>query len=232
MDSLVNIYASRTNIATNTDNGHIWAGGVVSLPSLNDYRSRVILVTVKPDVISALIADCRQLGITLTNLLHGIICATLSHLVNDAPGFRAITPYSARRFTKAHLDDIVNHVSFARKFVSLSTIQRLKSCKPHSQEEFHHILELAREFSREMDAALAQFPYGNGWAELGHVQDLEAHCRDQAGQDRACTYELSNLGNLGNQSQPKSLSKHGPFALESLAFTQCGTVAGQAIGFN
>jgi hypothetical protein len=69
-----------------------------------------------------------------------------------------------------------------------------------------------------------RFPQGSALAGLGQIQDMWSHCKGQVGEKRQDTYELSNLGSVARPSSP--------LYLERFIFTQCGMVAGPAMGFN
>ncbi|KAM0531948.1 hypothetical protein ACHAP6_006578 [Verticillium nonalfalfae] len=112
-------------------------------------------------------------------------------------------------------------------YVPSAVLDELQATKTGSPAESCLILKMASAFGGSMKAELGRFPKNNAWATLHHITDLEAHCRDQIGTAREYTYELSNLGTM--RVAPTT---GGGIILERLIFTQCGMVAGPALGIN
>ncbi|GAP92645.1 hypothetical protein SAMD00023353_5900070 [Rosellinia necatrix] len=241
------------------------SGNVTALPSLDSFKSRIRLIALTRAQSARVLATCRDLGVTVTSLLHGAICAALAGVLpydddddgdddNPLMGVRAATPYSLRRFTGATPREILNHVSYASKYVPGARLRALRR-----QSALHNgdddptaaaaataavvgqrgrLAALAREFGDDMRAELARFPARNAWAEIGGVADLVAHCRRRVGRPRGYTYELSNIGALAgissssSSSSSPSSSSSARIGLEKLFFTQSGMVTGPALGFN
>ena len=204
---------------------HVWAGNPVSLPSVDEVHSKIRLVSISAERLSSMLQSCKRMRVSLTGVLHGLICASLARSLCDAPAFRAVTPYSLRAFTHASLQDIVNHICYMTKYIPRDWLQDLRASARQSLQEHDQIMKLAREFNSDMAAEMLRFPRGSAWASLDRVEDLEAYCRDQEGKQRDYTYELSNLGSQASLNCSS-------IALDRLIFTQCGMVAGPAIGLN
>ncbi|KAM0334493.1 hypothetical protein ACHAQA_001522 [Verticillium albo-atrum] len=113
-------------------------------------------------------------------------------------------------------------------YVPGAQLDEIQASEPQSAVESQHIIKLASDFSRNMDAEMRRFPDGTALADLRRIKDLEAHCTTQMGMARGYTYELSNLGSL----RASDTAVPTPIALERLIFTQCGMVAGPALGFS
>jgi hypothetical protein len=207
----------------------VWAGGPISAAPTMNYESRVQIVTVPAASFSDLLRKCKQANVTVTGLLHALICASLSiSIKEDTPGFRAVTPFSARRHTGASDDEIVNHISYLTSYVSQEELQRMKGCSDGSVIGEEHMIDLARRFSNEVATKVKEFPHGSMATKLNQVEDILQECQSQGGIGRRYTYELSNLGSVSTIRPPEG----GGIKLDRLVFTQCGFVAGPALGFN
>ncbi|EWG51648.1 hypothetical protein FVEG_16830 [Fusarium verticillioides 7600] len=207
----------------------VWGGGPIpSAPTVN-FESRVRIVTVPAAPFSALLRKCKKANVTVTGLLHAIICASLNASIKEnIPGFRTVTPFSARRHTGASDGDIVNHISYLTSYVSREDLQKLRDYHRGSDTEEQLIIDLARRFSNEVARKVKEFPHGSMVTKLSQVSDVLRECQHQSGTERRYTYELSNLGSVSSICPPEGSG----IKLERLVFTQCGFVAGPALGFN
>lgn len=189
----------------------------------------VRVVTIPAHRLSGILQRCKRSNVTLTGLLHALICASLCRgIPEDHAGFRAVTPFSVRRHTEASDEDIVNHISFLTSHVPVAQLHEIEKCEPGSASEEHAVIQLAELFGRDMATKVREFPHGCMAVQLSRIQDLLSHCRNQSGKQRQYTYELSNLGLSSNVVPPKGSG----LKLEKVFFTQCGMVTGPAIGFN
>ncbi|KAL9561659.1 hypothetical protein ACKAV7_014215 [Fusarium commune] len=207
----------------------VWGGGPISATPIVNYESRVRIVTVPAALFSDLLRKCKQANVTVTGLLHAIICSSLNNSIKeDIPGFRAFTPFSVRLHTGASETEIVNHISYLTSYVSHEDLQKTEDCQHGSTTEEEHILDLARRFSNEVAIKVKEFPHGSMATKLSQVQDILQDCQSQGGTKRRYTYELSNLGSVSSICPPEGSG----IKLDKLVFTQCGFVAGPALGFN
>ncbi|CCT75941.1 uncharacterized protein FFB20_00722 [Fusarium fujikuroi] len=207
----------------------VWAGGPISTAPTENYESLVRIVTVPAAPFSDLLRKCKQANVTVTGLLHAIICTSLrSSIKEDVSGFRAVTPFSARRHTGASDAEIVNHISYLTSYISQQELQRFQNSARGSAAEEQHIIDLARRFSNEVATKVKEFPHGSMATKLSQVQNILQECLSQGGRERRYTYELSNLGLVSSICPPKGSG----IKLDRLVFTQCGFVAGPALGFN
>lgn len=224
----VDIFASKPHQDPNRHKP-VWAGKDISKGmSQDEYVSRVRLITISSDSAARVLQASRGYQVSLTALLHAFICASLSHYLGDIPGFRAVTPFSLRKFTNATSLDIVNHISFMSNYTSSEKIKQLRGSLAGSSAEYKSIIGLAREFSKEIQEEVSRFPDGNNIAGLSRIENIEQHCRNDEGKTRQYTYELSNLG----RAMRVPPSPTNPLTLERFAFTQCGMVTGPALGLN
>ncbi|KAF5643737.1 hypothetical protein F25303_6224 [Fusarium sp. NRRL 25303] len=207
----------------------VWAGGPISTAPTENYVSRVRIVTVPAAPFSDLLRKCKQANVTVTGLLHAIICTSLSNSIKgDIPGFQAVTPFSARRHTGASDAEIVNHISYLTSYISQEELQRFQNSACGSAAEEQHIIDLARRFSNEVATKVKEFPHGSMATKLSQVQEILQECQSQGSTERRYTYELSNLGLVSSICPPEGSG----IRLDRLVFTQCGFVAGPALGFN
>ncbi|KAF5598047.1 branched-chain amino acid aminotransferase [Fusarium pseudocircinatum] len=207
----------------------VWGGGPISAAPMVNYQSRVRMITVPAAPFSDLLRKCKQASVTVTGLLHAIICVSLSiSIQEDIPGFRAVTPFSARRHTGASDAEVVNHISYLTSYVSKEELQKIKAYQHGSTTGEEHIIDLAHRFSNEVATKVKRFPHGSMATKLSQVQDLLDECQSQSGTERRYTYELSNLGLVSSVCPPEGSG----IKLDRLVFTQCGFAAGPALGFN
>ncbi|KAM0198947.1 hypothetical protein ACHAPQ_012178 [Fusarium lateritium] len=210
-------------------NGKAWAGRAISQNPAARLKSMVRIVTITPEELSAVLKKCKQASITLTGLLHALICTSLRRSIKEeVPGFRPVTPFSVRPRTGVSKKDIVDHVSFLTSYVSRTELEKIQECEPGSMAEYQRIIELAEVSGRDITTKVGQFPHGSMVTSLNRIQDLVSHCKSQGGTERNYTYELSNLGSTSDILP----SDGSNLKLEKLVFTQCAMVAGPAIGFN
>lgn len=206
-----------------------WTGEAISQTPTINVKHMVRIVTIPAEELSDVLQKCKQAKITLTTLLHVLICTSLRRGINeDVPGFRSVTPMSVRQHTGASKRDIVDHVSFLTSYVSRAELEKIQGCEPGSTAEWEHIIELAQSFGSDISTKAGQFPHGSMVTSLSRIQDLVSHFRSQGGTERMYTYEVSNLGSTSDISPPGGSN----LKLEKLIFTQCAVVAGPAIVFN
>lgn len=207
----------------------VWAGNSVSSAPTVNFESRVRIVTVSARQLSSILEKCRQAKVTLTGLLHSVVCKSLNNSITErVPGFRSVTPFSVRRHTGVSDAEIVNHISYLTSFVPEENMQDNNDCTPGSTFEEDCDIDLARQFTNEVATKVKQYPHGGMVTRQSKVKDTLSACRSQGGSARRYTYELSNLGAITSISPPEG----NGIELKRLVFTQSGFVAGPALGFN
>ncbi|KAF4334076.1 branched-chain amino acid aminotransferase [Fusarium beomiforme] len=207
----------------------VWAGNPIPPAPTVNFESRVRILTVPAGQVIEILRHCRLAKVTLTGLLHSIICTSLNKSIKEqVPGFRSVTPFSVRRHTGASDTDIVNHISYLTSYVSQNEMHNINNCPQGSADEEEHIIGLARRFTNEVATKVKEYPHGGMVTRQSKVKDTLLACQSQGGTERLYTYELSNLGAILNIYPPEG----SDIKLERLVFTQCGFVAGPALGFN
>lgn len=206
-----------------------WTATPPSLPSINDYISRVHLITIPSNQVQNILKVCRHLSITLTGLLHGLIISYFSRTIPSSQGFRAVTPYSMRRFTQTSNDEIVNHISYITTDWKEPLISSVRRTAEGSKEEEAAISQVSSQFQISLLTELSNIPTRGPSAliEISKISDFDKSCEESMKGKRGYTYELSNIGVV---EIPERKEGDLRVRLENLAFTQCGMVAGPAVG--
>lgn len=235
IDSVIKL---QPKLLENIDNsipssGPIWGGTPIS-HSHSKCQTRLQVIDIPSAQLSRLLKFCKTRQITLTGLLHGLITQTLARSIPSAAAFSSVTPYSIRSFTGCSADEIVNHISYMTSTTPPSSLEAFRqpstSLSPDgtsSQTDFANILPIAHRYSSEMAAEIAQFPSGSALEDLARIPNFLAFCKAQEGQERQYTYELSNLGAVDG-----SAAEQIGWKMEKVVFSQCGMVAGPAMGFS
>lgn len=207
-----------------------WTGAIASLPTASAYVSRVRVIVVPASHLRTLLQDCKQAQSTLTAAIHGIIILCLARLLPNAPGFLASTPYSVRNFIGTPANDMVNQVSHV---VTTYPRHLLKPFQSDSRNlDRSSIYAIGSQFLRDLHSSKATFPVDNVLSLLSYLTDFHAYFRRQLGQARAATFEVSNLGVFRPASAEPNPAERHEWNIESLLFTQAGSVVGNALSFN
>lgn len=215
---------------TSSDASETWTAAQPSLPSIEEYKSRVSIVTVPAAQVANILTTCRRLGITLTGLLHALIVIQLSRSVPQARRFEAVTPYSMRRFTNLSPDEVANHISYIINDWDSSVLDAARELTETSREEEDLIKRIAKYFQDEIADELARVPSEGPLIlkAVSKINDYDQFCKEGIAKKRESTYELSNIGAVKLASDVLVLEEG--VKLENLIFTQCGMVVGPAIG--
>ena len=214
---------------TNTDSFALWTGGPISLPPMDEVNTLIQMITIPEAQVRDILQTCRRLTVTLTGLLHGLITIYLSRTLNDAHGFRSVTPYSMRRFTQLSADEMVNHISFILSDLSEPLITAARQASNSTKEE-KVISWVSKQLQAEITDELLRVPTEGSDAliEISRIKDLDKFCEDGMKRKRGYTYELSNIGAI--KLPEKKTTGTCEIKLESLVFTQCAMVVGPAFG--
>ncbi|KAF7938377.1 hypothetical protein EAE99_002049 [Botrytis elliptica] len=210
-----------------------WAGNFPNMPTIESYKSLVLLVTVPPEKVQRVVETSRRLKITVTGYLHGLITSYLARAVvtNGQLGLKAHTPYSLRKFSKLPLSDVANHVAFINTTWDAGLLDRIRHAREESPEEEALIAAMGRQITQEISTALSRIEAGGGVPQLRNVaeiDDVESYCLARMSAARSETYELSNLGVVKLNRVPEENS----LKLNGLIFSQCGMVFGAPFGCN
>ncbi|TGO60991.1 hypothetical protein BCON_0031g00700 [Botryotinia convoluta] len=226
-------FASNTTPLSNEKEEKIWAGNFPSMPTIESYKSLVLLVNIPPEKAQRVLETSRRLKITVTGYLHGLITSYLARAVvtNDQLGLKACTPYSLRKFSKLPLSEIANHVAFITTKWDAGLLDRIRHAREESPEEEALIATIGGQITREISTDLNRIEAGGGVQQLRNVEkidDLESYCLAGMSAERSESYELSNLGVVRMNRAPEESS----LKLDGLIFSQCGMVFGAPIGCN
>ncbi|KAK7211637.1 hypothetical protein V2G26_018815 [Clonostachys chloroleuca] len=206
-----------------------WPGDTISLPPGNGYRSRLHMAIVPPETLGSSLKFCKSQGITLTGYLHGLICVFLSREAAEAPGFRLVTPYSLRQFTKTSAQDIVFHAASMAMYLPGSDLTAIRKTQPQSQEESEHVIKIAKDFSESMAREVATSSYIDELRDVPDAIEFRKSALGILGKRRTKSYEISNLG-VGQNPTADPDAK--PMVLQRLMMTQSGSVTGHAFSVN
>uniref|UniRef100_A0A8H7TWM0 Alcohol acetyltransferase n=1 Tax=Bionectria ochroleuca TaxID=29856 RepID=A0A8H7TWM0_BIOOC len=206
-----------------------WPGDIISLPPGNGYRSRVHMAILPPETLGSSLKFCKSRGITLTGYLHGLICVFLSREIAEAPGFRLVTPYSLRQFTKISVQDIAFHAASMAMYLPESDLATIRKTQPQSSEEREHVVQIAKEFSASMAREVAAASYIDELREVPDAIEFRKSALGILGKRRTKSYEISNLGVGQNPTTGPDVK---PMVLQRLMMTQSGSITGHAFSVN
>ncbi|KAH0538793.1 hypothetical protein FGG08_004625 [Glutinoglossum americanum] len=200
-----------------------WIDTENSLPSIDDYKSRVRLISVPAEGLECLRVECRKATVTLTALLQGVIGVSLMEL--DAIGFTGHVPYSMRRFTGTPMSEMVDQVSEMCVNYDSPLIANLT----RNPRDAERIWETARHFQDVMKGEMARAPVDNPLSMLPYLSDYHNFFRKRLGKPNG-TFEVSNLGEFKNAEG--QAARKGQWGIERMIFSQSAMAVGPALGFN
>ncbi|CAG8972915.1 hypothetical protein HYALB_00001335 [Hymenoscyphus albidus] len=221
-----------------------WGAQPPSLHSLD----HALILAISPARLSGILTFCRTKNITLTSLLHFLTLTYLSTTLpaTEAPSFKAITPYTMRRFTLTPPTEMVNHISFISTHFPISLTASLRDLLPSDEDsdnERELLKSVASQYQRQIydelsfvthqhfsPALLTQYKLVST---LSSDASMQEYHEKAIGKEREYAYEISNIGVLyldapGSQT-PKPTGEE-VVTLERLVFSQCAMPTGPAIG--
>ncbi|KAM3151586.1 hypothetical protein ABEW05_008074 [Botrytis cinerea] len=223
------------NTAPRTDEKEekIWAGNFPNMPTIESYKTLVLLVTIPPEQVQRVLETSRRLKITVTGYLHGLIASYLARAVvtSDQLGLKGCTPYSLRKFSKLPLSEMANHVAFIATKWDAELLSKIRHTREKSPEEEALIATIGSQITREISTDLNRIEAGGGVPQLRTAEkivDWASYYREGMSAERSETYELSNLGVVRMNRVPQDSC----LKLDGLLFSQCGMVFGAPIGCN
>jgi hypothetical protein len=201
-----------------------WTAIPPFLPTTPEILTRIHLITIPHPQVVNILRTTRRLAITLTGLLHALILTYLSRSVPSATAFRAVTPYTMRRFTGVSDDEILNHISYITTNWDIALLTTLRNGTNDTEDE-KTFVKVAQQFQSEITSELARVPIQGPKAliELAQIENFDGLCEEGMKRERGCTYEVSNVGVV-------KIAGGTEVKLEKLVFTQCAMVAGPAFG--
>ncbi|THV44789.1 hypothetical protein BGAL_0579g00040 [Botrytis galanthina] len=226
-------FAPNTAPLTDKKEEKVWAGNFPNMPTIESYKSLVLLVTIPPEKVQRVLETSRRLKITVTGYLHGLITSYLARAVvtNNQLGLKANTPYSLRKFSNLALSEVANHVAFISTTWDADLLDKLRRAREESPEEEAWIASMGSQITQEISTDLQKIEAGCGVPHLrsvAKIADVESYCLAGMSAERSETYELSNLGVVRMNKVPEEHS----LKLDGLIFSQCGMVFGAPIGCN
>ncbi|OKL58493.1 hypothetical protein UA08_06362 [Talaromyces atroroseus] len=210
------------------DTTNLWSGTNVFLPSPAEYESGLRLITIPSSKLKTVLGFCKSKQISLTGLLHGLVVLYLARTVTPGCGFRAVTPYSMRQFSKVSDDEICNHVSALVHDFPEHLVTTIRLGPESPAEDARSIIQVAQKFYHDMSAELKRAPKNNIWAALFGDIDWYAQAKAQIGKKRALTYEVSNVGSQ-KMFETLELQEKSLLRLEKMVVSQCGSVSGPVV---
>lgn len=213
-----------------------WTGKIITL---EPHRLDLRLMTIKPEVVTSLVAACRAHGATLTAIFHVLVLASVAkHLPSEtAQAFSSSTPISLLPWAK--LPPGVD-MDLGKEFSVLTTsasknwdaetvaeLRRRLGTRDESLEE-DLIWPLAAIWRAEIKNKIASLPNDDACGLMGYVTDWQKRWEQTMGKHRAATWELSNIGlfkGVGDEGR-------GAWTIQRSFFTQPALIVGPAFGVN
>ena len=207
-----------------------WTGTPAALPTGSPYISHVRVIDIPVLRLNVILAYCRQARLSFTAVLHGIIVLCLSQQIPDAQAFVASTPYSVRSFLGTAPEAIVNQISVVKTTYPRPLVQFIQS--ELGKTDSADIYAIGRRFLDDLRESKAVFPVNNMLSLLQYLRNFHAYFRNQLGQRRAATFEVSNLGVFHQFPSKRKIANQQDWLIQRVLFTQAGSVVGNAISFN
>ncbi|TVY13681.1 putative alcohol acetyltransferase FCK4 [Lachnellula arida] len=203
-----------------------WTALPCSAANIQNYKSRVRILAIEPELVPKILAVCREQKATITGLLHGLIVTSLTAHVPEATSFASGTPFSLRHLTGlSPTKEMGVQVAAHTSNYTPEIISRIRSSRT-PEHVTSEIWIIARNFRTGMAAELAALPNDNLVGLIPYVSNMHNMFRSKIGQPRADTYELSNVGNMTNEKV------EGDWKIERALFTQSGMGTGSPVSFN
>jgi len=202
-----------------------WTASPCSAANIQNYKSRMKIFTIEPNLVVKILAACRTEKATVTGLLHGLIVTSLASHVPEASSFASGTPFSLRHLSRLSVNAMGVQVSGHTSKYTTETLSRIRSSTSPEQVT-NDIWTIAREFRASMNAELAALPNDNLVGLIPYISNLHKMFESKIGKPREETYELSNVGVLKNESI------EGRWRIERDVFSQSGMGTGAPVAFN
>ncbi|KAJ5484327.1 Alcohol acetyltransferase [Penicillium expansum] len=192
----------------------LWTGSKILVPS----QTRLRLVPFSKLLVGAIRDRCRQEGTTITALLQTIVARSIfAHIPPEFTQLACTGAISSRRW----LPDVITDESVGvwvqdyEETYSRATVAPSDGSFPwaeakRSRETIESVLKME---GKNASTSLLQF-----------VDDFQEElCLSKVGKDRDKSFEVSNVGVLGPQTNPDLPS------IKGMVFSQCASVMGNAI---
>ena len=181
---------------------------------IQNYRSRVKILSIDPDRLLRIRAASRKQGTTVTGLLQAIIIASLTRRVPEATSLTGGIPYSMRHLLEPTArDEMGGYVSGLLIQYPSTTISSLRQCK-NDEELTDEVWKVARLYKEKMEAKLTQIPNDLDMGLLPWVKDPMGMFSAGIDRPRRMTFETSNVGVFGGSKVA------GIWQIERILFSQ------------
>jgi hypothetical protein len=126
-------------------------------------------------------------------------------------------------------EEIANHISAVSFDLDSSIVQTARLAEEGSEEEKKLIESVAAEYTFSINTELERIPSEGPeiLKAISRINDLDQWCQEVLKRKRDETWEVSNLGVVKMPEEPEGTKV---VSFEKMVFTQCGMVAGAAIG--
>jgi hypothetical protein len=208
------------------DSSPPWSGEICSPTSVQNYRSRVKLISIPAIQVNTILNACREQKTTLTGLLHGLFVTSLVSRVPSATSFTSVTPFSTRYLSGLSSTEemAAQYAGHTSKYTpDIISAIRWSSDPAQITEQ---VWEIAKSFKAEMAAETAKMPNNNLIGMIPYISSFHNMFLSKMGKSRDDTYEVSNVGSLKNEDE-KAQWKFG-----RVIFTQSGNATGAAFSVN
>lgn len=194
----------------------LWTGSKIQSPT----STRVRLVPFPRRLVEQLRKACRQEQTTITALLHTVYSRSLfKHLPDQFSRLNCTGAFSTRRF----LPDIITEDSMGVFVADIEESYTRSIVAPTDSTVFPW--KEARRSRQTIQDTLDRKGADVGPNLLKFVNDFQQElCLSKVGQDRDKTFEVSNIGVVSSNSGADQPS------IQGMAFSQCASVMGNAIG--
>lgn len=194
----------------------LWTGSKIQPPT----STRVRLVSFSQGMVEQLRKACRQERTTITALLQTVYARSLfKHIPERYSKLNCTGAFSTRRF----LPDVIKEDSMGVFVADIEESYTRSIVAPADSTVFPW--EEARRSRQTIQDTLDRKGADVGPNLLKFVNNFQEElCLSRVGQDRDKTFEVSNIGVVLSTSAPDQPS------IQGMAFSQCASVMGNAIG--
>ncbi|KAL8651126.1 MAG: hypothetical protein Q9226_004845 [Calogaya cf. arnoldii] len=205
----------------------IWAGLPNKTLDELPFRTRVRLVTIRPEDSQFLVEASREHDVSLTSLITAAVASALANEVPTASKMLGLTPYTLRRVTGTSMAEMVNQSTGFETIYPADILDRLRKVS-NTIERRDSLWATASYFHTQLQSELAKCPKDNLVGLLPYVIDHVDFYKKKFGKAREATWELSNLGVF----KPLPGTSSNTWKLNSMTFTQGAQPLGSALTVN
>jgi len=203
----------------------LWGGEKITLP----LRSRFRLLTFTPSTSAKLLQTCRAHNITLTAVLPVIVSRVLFEAIPQKyTDLECTVPATIRRWLNAKVDGESFGVfidAFSLYFTRKQDFENIRTT----------IWDQALETKKSIKAYIDTNGSSINVAKFKYIRDMNQFFLSRIGQERASSFDVSNLGVFSNLKAPAKVAKgdeneqEDGWRVGSTIFSRCAFVSGSAI---